>query len=116
MRVLVLASVLAASAAHRAWNSATRYSQYNRSPYFGAAGAWQSPAGFSEYSISPTFGEADFDPFAAQFPSCRGSRQSPINLDPYSFPVKEFEPFYFHRYHQIPEEENIINNGHSGQK
>ncbi|XP_018017103.1 carbonic anhydrase-like isoform X2 [Hyalella azteca] len=156
MRVLVLASVLAASAAHRAWKPPTRYSHYNRSPYFGAAagawqspagyseynpapyfggagGAWQSPAGYSEYNLAPYFGNAgtwqpykenfefdrsplferEFDPFAAEFPSCRGSRQSPINLDPSSSPAREFEPFFFLRYQQIPDAESITNTGHS---
>ncbi|KAA0198474.1 carbonic anhydrase alpha, 8-like [Hyalella azteca] len=56
---------------------------------------------------------SEFDPFAAEFPSCRGSRQSPINLDPSSSPAREFEPFFFLRYQQIPDAESITNTGHS---
>ncbi|XP_018019224.1 carbonic anhydrase 2 [Hyalella azteca] len=84
MRVVVLASLLSACAAHGIGKPQWEYS-----------------------------GKEGFDHWAEEFPSCNGSQQSPINIDPFFTTVGAFEPLYFSHYHEIPEAESITNNGHS---
>lgn len=59
------------------------------------------------------FGHEGFDKWPEEFPTCNGSHQSPINVDPFFSSAGAFEPFYFSYYHEIPQLATVTNNGHS---
>ncbi|XP_071522340.1 uncharacterized protein [Panulirus ornatus] len=49
------------------------------------------------------------------FPLCGGSRQSPINLDPFDAKPMISSPFVFTNYDTFPTSATIMNNGHTAQ-
>uniref|UniRef100_A0A2P2HXR5 Carbonic anhydrase n=1 Tax=Hirondellea gigas TaxID=1518452 RepID=A0A2P2HXR5_9CRUS len=61
-----------------------------------------------------TFEYTDMANWPTLFPDyCGKDRQSPININPYETKFGFFWPMQFENYHVSPEEQTVVNNGHS---